>query len=97
MIFLQPVVQHRLRHALSCLLGVALVHTFWMSPALLLYECYLMPEALFLALSAVEFATLAWLTGRILHGPGEGRFRLTLPVACLLAVNTLMCAEATIG
>ena len=74
-LFIRPLWPRRIFHGLACLLGAAMLEAYWSSPSLLLYECFLMPEVLFLTLSTVEAVVLAWVVGRITTGriPGGDR------------------------
>jgi hypothetical protein len=70
------------------LLGVAIVHAYWHSPIVLLYESFLMPEGLFLSLSAFAICSWTWTVMRLLAVPGGAK--LTLPFVWSFFLSALL-------
>ncbi len=88
LVIIRPLWPRRQRHGFYCLLGVLLAHVYWTSPVVLFYECYVMPESLFLSLSSIEILLLVWAIRSItINQPGGARGNFVLPLASLTVVG----------
>lgn len=73
LVLLRPLWRQPIAHALCLFLGALALHVFWTSPVILLYECYVMPEAWFHSGSALEFLLLACTVRELLRPDARPR------------------------